>query len=364
MAYHIGRALIALREKNDADAETELKAALNLDSKSSAVYVALANLYMTRQDVKAATEAFATAAALSPPRAPIRMRLAQLKLQNGAPTEAKKMVEDIVREAPDYLPGRVFLMNMACNDKRDDDCANRVASVLSQDPSNDDALFQRGVIAISKGDATQAVRIFEQLSAMNSQDARARYELALAYLMYLKTAPADSQKALDAAETRLNEAVGLAPKFEQAILILSELKIRKGNAAAAVDLLLPLVKDKPELAEAQYLLATAYQSQQQSDKASAVFRQMMDLFPKDPKPPFLLGSILVTQGRQSEAREAFEKSIEISPDYLPPTESLINLDIDEKNYSGAIELAQKHIDKDPKSAQALALRGKIYLGPA
>ena len=55
-------------------------------------------------------------------------------------------------------------------------------------PLNYDALFQSGLSSLAKGDATQAIRIFEQLSNMNRQDARVRYQLALAYLLYAKTA--------------------------------------------------------------------------------------------------------------------------------------------------------------------------------
>ena len=80
--------------------------------------------------------------------------------------------------------------------------------------------------------------------------------------------------------------IKLDPHFEQAILLLSELKIRKGSAAAAVDLLLPLIKERPQTAQAQYLLATAYLAQRTADQGLAVYRRMTDLFPKDPQPPF------------------------------------------------------------------------------
>ena len=71
--------------------------------------------------------------------------------------------------------------------------------------------------------------------------------------------------------------------------------------------------------------------------------------------------MLLQRGQQPEARKAFEKSIEISPDYLPATEMLVDLDLAAKQYAPAIERVQKLIDKDPKLAQPWGLRGKIYL---
>ena len=42
-------------------------------------------------------------------------------------------------------------------------------------------------------------------------------------------------------------------------------------------------------------------------------------------------------------------------------EALVNLDIADKQYATALDRVQQRIDKDPKSVQAWALRGKIYL---
>ena len=253
-------------------------------------------------------------------------------------------------------------MQMVCAEHQDDDCAKRVTNILAQDSLSYEALFQDGIFNLAKNDAAKAIREYEYLSGSYRSNSQVRYQLARAYLLYAKTAsPVESRKASEAAENSLIEAIKLAPHFEQAILLLSELKIRKGNPAAAVDLLVPLIKERPQTAQAHYLLASAYLAQQQADKALAVYRKMTELFPKDPQPPFLIGTILLAQRQQSEARQAFEKSLEISPDFLPATERLVDLDIADKQYAAALDRVQKQIDKDPKQAQAWALRGKIYL---
>jgi tetratricopeptide (TPR) repeat protein len=170
-----------------------------------------------------------------------------------------------------------------------------------------------------------------------------------------------SQKAVEAADTRLKEAIALDAHFDQAILLLADVKIRKGIPAAAVDLLAPLVKERPQIAQAHYLLASAYLAQQKQNDALAIYRRMTELFPKDPQPPFLVGSILLAQGQQSDARKEFERSIDIGPDYAPTVEKLVDLDVAEQQYATALARAEKQIDKSPKLAQAWGLRGKIYL---
>ena len=344
-------------------AESEFKAAVNLDPKSSEAYAALGTLYWLRNDLKEAGQALKTAADLAPPRSPTPLRYADFLVKTGVTAEGKKILEDINRKHPDYLPPRVYLMRIACAERADgEDCAARVQNILAQDALNFDALFQSGSLSLAKGEAEKAVRDFEQLNNTYGQSAQARYQLARSYLLYANSVnPVKRQNLVDAAENNLSVAVQLDPHFAPAIVLLAELKIRKGNPAAAVDLLVALTKERPQIAQAQYLLATAYLLQQKRDEALAVYRQMTELFPKDPQPRLIAGSLLLEQGKPQEARSAFEKAVEISPDYLPATEKLVDMDIAAKQYAAALDRVQKFIDKDPKLAQPWALRGKIYL---
>src|SRR5262245_34820289 len=361
---HLALASLDLRQNEQPRAESEIKTALNLDPKSIEAHAALASLYWSRNDLKEADQAFETAVELAPPRSPARMRYVDFLLKTGGNAEAKKILEETNQKIPDYLPPRVLLMKMACAEHQEDDCVARVKNILSQDSINYDALYQDGILNLKKGDAIGAIRDFEYLSSAYRQNPLVRYQLALAYLLYAKDASdtdTTRRDAVEAAESRLNEAVCRQPRCKHAAMLLAELKLRKGNPASAVDLLEPLTKERPQIAQAQYLLATAYLAQQKSDKALAVYRQMTELFPKDPRPSFLIGSLLLGQGQQAEARKAFEKSNEISPDFLPAVERLVDLDIADKQYAAGIDRVQKVIDKDPKLAQPWALRAKIYL---
>ena len=156
--YHLALGALDLRQNDQARAESEFKAALTLDPKSSEAYAALALVYWSRNDLKEADQAFKTAADLAPPRSPMRVRYADFLLKTGANAEAKNILEETNRKLPDYLPPRVFLMKMACAEHQDEDCAARVQNILAQDPLNYDALFQDGILSRAKGDARQAIR--------------------------------------------------------------------------------------------------------------------------------------------------------------------------------------------------------------
>jgi tetratricopeptide (TPR) repeat protein len=360
--YHLALGTLALRQRDTAQAQSEFEAAAKLDPKSALAYLALAKLAWSQNDLEAADKAFKTAVEVSPLRSPTRLPYADFKLRNGATAEAKTILNEITAKYPDYLPPRVWSMKIACAERQDDDCAARVRNILAQDQINYDAVFQEGLLSLAAEEFTKAERNFEYLSKNYPQDAQARFQLALAYLASAKDAkPDDAREKIDNAESHLNEAVTLDPQFEPAVLLFAERKIRKGTFARAIVALTELLKQQPRSVKANYLLASAYLAQQLPEPALRVYRQMTQLFPNDPQPLTLIGTILLEQRRPADARRALEKSLEIAPDYMPAIERLVDLDVAEKQYAAALERLPNPIDSNPKAAELLALRAKIHV---
>ena len=253
-------------------------------------------------------------------------------------------------------------MRIACAEKQDDSCKAQVAAILKQDPINFDALLQDGAFKLASGDVNTAAREFAFLNSNYAPNPQVRFQLARANLLQAKVAnPVESKKALDSAESNLSEAVKLNPNFEAAILALSELKIRKGSPAAAVDLLKPLVQQQPKNPQPYYLLAAAYVAQRNPTEATAIYQHMTELFPTFPEPRFLLGTVQLAQGNRQDAYANLEKAGEIDPNYLPAVERLVDLDLADKQAAKATSRIQAYIEKNPKSAQALAIRAKVHL---
>ncbi len=213
----------------------------------------------------------------------------------------------------------------------------------------------RGNLDLARGEPAKALRVFEAMSKIYPRSPQVRYRLAVAFLQ-------DSQSAaVEAAANSLEAAVSLDPHFDDAVVLLAEIRIRKGQFAAAIDSLATAIKERPQIPQAHLLLASAYLAQHNQDQALAIYREMEELFPKDPRPPFLIGLTQLAQGQQPAARTAFERSLEVSADYLPALERLVDLDIADKQYVVALDRIRKQVDRNPKLAQLWAIRGKIYL---
>src|SRR6266516_2920612 len=159
----------------------------------------------------------------------------------------------------------------------------------------------------------------------------------------------------------LNQAKTLEPNYAEAILLLAELNIRKGQSAAAITSLAQLVKQQPQLAQAHLLLASAYLMQKEADRALAVYRQMGALFPKNADVPYFSGFVLAQQNKRAEARKAYERTLELAPEDHAAVEQLVNLDLADKQYAAALSRATQMTQKYPKAAEPWLLVAKVHL---
>jgi tetratricopeptide (TPR) repeat protein len=351
-AFHLALGMLAMRQRNMDEAGIELRQALAASPKSSQTYLAMAELQGLRKNESGAAGDFKMAAELAPLRSIIRTRYADYLVQHGAPEDARKFLVETTQKAPDFIPAWVSMMNLALDRKQYEEAAQCAVTILERDPINYDALLCRGSVCLARGEAAGAVENLEHMDSLYKKSPEVKYELALAYLM-----AQDKVKAM----AHLDQALVLDPFFVKAVLLQAQMDIRGGEPASAVALLTRLLRKIPSVVQAHMLLADAYLAQQRPDAAIAVYRNVAQAMPANPQIQFILGLALAGPRKLPEARAAFEKSLQIAPDYLPAAEQLINLDLAGHNYKEATALAQAQIGKSPKAAEPWELMARIDL---
>ena len=349
-AYHLVQGMVALREQNLTGAENELNLALAANPNSSEAYYGLADLYTLQKKMTAAAAALEKASDLSPIRSPLRSRYIDYLFQTGQVDKGRKLAEEVIEKAPDYMPGWIGVMNMSLSQKRYDDAAKYANAILARDERNYEGLMGLGQVALAKSDTAQAILQFERLEALYKKSPQVKYELGSAYL-----STHDKVKGM----SYLNQALALDPTYRLAILLSGEMDIRNGDAVSAVKLLSHYLQKVPSDGQAALLLAQAYLAQQKTDSAIAVYKKMSEALPKNPQIPMLMGMVLAQQHRNADARAAFEKTLSLSPGYLQGAEQLIDLDISEHKYAAAADEAQTQITKNPTAAEPWELLAKI-----
>ena len=350
--YHLALERMLLLHNDLTGAERETRIALTLDPKSSAAYEDLGGLFLLKRDAKQAGQAYQTAARLAPVRSVTRLQDIGFRIRTGDAAAGKRDLEALSRAAPDYIPAWIFAMKLAFAERRLSDCSAAIQTILFRDPGNYDAVLERGILKLAQNDALGAVEQLKAAEELYPRVPQIKYELALAY-----TRSGDTIRATD----RLNQAILLAPNYNEAILLLADLNDRNGNSAGAIAALNPLVERTPQFRQAYLLLAHSYLNEKNTVLALSTYQRMTSAFPKDPEPLYRSGLILAQSARLKQAREAFEKAVQVAPSYAAALEMLVRLDLTEKQPGAATARVQNLIAKYPKAGGPWLLKSEIDL---
>jgi tetratricopeptide (TPR) repeat protein len=344
--------MLDLRQRNLPTAQAAFQKALTLDPKSSAAYAALGTLYWAQGNLPEADQALAKSAELSPPRSSRRLAYAQFKLQTGDPSAARRVLEELTRKTPDYLPAWLALAEMAARERKYDDSLALIAKILVRDDIMPEALLLSSRLRLLKGENDKAVGELEKMLKIYPRAYEVHYQLGLAYL-----ATGSKEKAI----ASLNQAVALAPGYTEAVVALANLRTGGGDPIAAVASLKQYLQQHPDAAQAWLSLAEAYRAQGNPDDALGAYRELEKRFPRNPQGPFLTGLMLRQQNKNDEARQAFNRAIGLAPGYLPAVEQLVDLDLAESHYATAHQRIDGLLAANPKLAEAYLLRARIFL---
>lgn len=348
----VALAVLDLRQRKFADAQSALERALAADPKASIVPFILGALYAAQNDRERAEKYYAQAATLSPMRSNKRVRHAHYMLQSGKVDAARAALEEMTTAAPDYIPAQILLADILGNLMKLDEGLSAIGKALSRDAAHPEAMLIHGRLLVAKGEKEKAISELERAVGQYPQSSQLHHQLGAAYF---------ANNDLARAIASLTQAVTLAPTSTGSILLLAEVNMRQRNFANAVTALKQLLQKQPELVPARLLLADALRAQGNLNEALTVYRELAAAAPKNAQVQQLMGMVYIQQRKLAEARATFTKALEVDPDFIPALEQLVNIDLFEKNYARARGRMQKQIERQPKAAGLYYTLARIYL---
>ena len=125
--------------------------------------MAMGDLYLFQKDQKQAGEEFKKAADLAPVRSIERLKYLQFKWGTADAEEVRRISTEMTRQAPDYLPGWIWLAELAYKDKKYDEALSLLENVFSRDPQYIDGRRLESDVLLAKGDTKKAVEVLERL---------------------------------------------------------------------------------------------------------------------------------------------------------------------------------------------------------
>src|SRR5437016_6354412 len=188
--FHLASASLAFQSGDTATASDQVRQALASEPNSYRPHSAMARIYGLQNDLNGARQEIKTAAELAPLRSSERIKYAEVQAASGAIDQAKASLQNITRQAPDYLPAWFDLARIAFTQKNYDESLSLLENISSRDPDNPEAGMLQSEVWLTKGDSGKAIAILDRLDSTYPNTPVIKFALARAYLSAKNTGQA------------------------------------------------------------------------------------------------------------------------------------------------------------------------------
>jgi Flp pilus assembly protein TadD len=171
-----------------------------------------------------------------------------------------------------------------------------------QDRGKTDALFARAEKALKEGNFSHAADLFEEYVSLVPRRADALNALGVALF---------NLRRYQDAEQRYREALDINPEYANALMNLAA--VLQANPEAAEPLVRRVLKVNPKYPEARATLGVMLLTSGREHEAKVAFRKALKLSPRDPIALYGLAQIARVEGRFDDEQSLLERTLEISP---------------------------------------------------
>lgn len=277
--------------------------------------------------------------------APYETRLAELAIRENNPTEARRLVDQMLKARPKDPTALVMRAGLNLAESKGDK-AKIESAIADYEAANktrrtEIVTFNIGRARHTLKDYNRARAAFEESLKLNPNFLPAR--LALAEMALDRRDPTSAQKYAD-------EALALSPNLVPARLLRTRSLVQLGQMKVAQAELEKLVEAAPKVSDAQYQLAMVHLAQNQAKLAEPLVRRMEEL--KDPRATDLRIELAAREGQHAEARKLLEAELAKDPNRVDYWLALGNVASLAKDTPAAESAYRKALEKDPKSLLA------------
>ncbi len=163
---------------------------------------------------------------------------------------------------------------------------------------------------------------------------------------------AKTAEAYDEAQRLVEAGLDEHPKENRLLLALAEVQIHRGSRERARSLLLQVLKAEEKNPLVHELLALSYHPDD-PELVKMHVKNAIELAPRTARYYVLLGDSYLAKEKYDEAKDAFERALEIDPRNLEVMLSLARIADQQGNKKGAIERYRKALELEPERLQTV-----------
>ncbi|GAB4439255.1 MAG: hypothetical protein OHK0026_05010 [Rhodocyclaceae bacterium] len=304
VAAHYSAFMILTRDGKLAEAKAQIESLRKAVPKHPITAYLQALVARQENNLPVARDRVAEALKLAPDFLPALMLSGIVNSQLSSYELAEQHLNKVLAQAPNSFLAKRMLIGVLVRTGRAARALELAQSLLKQAPDNPEVLSVAASAYMLAGDAKQATALFEKSARLAPKDAKKRTGLALAHFAGGEAARAvQDLEAASAADTSRVDA--------DVLLVLQHLRTKQFDKAL---------------------------------EAAAVIERKM---PDSPATHNLKGQVLSAAGKP--ARAAFERALQLRPDFVPALLNLGRIDLAEKKPEAAKKRFEDAIAKNPKN---------------
>jgi tetratricopeptide (TPR) repeat protein len=393
-SYHTEAALLQTADPaKEAAVESELGKAASLDAADATPHLVLASLLEKKGDLQGAEQQFASAIAIAPQNVQARSALAGLEFREGRKDNAEQTLHQAVVDLPeseeaatllkDYYGktgqlerGESVFADLTAKypksfaikityagilfDRRDYAKASSVAADLTKNNAGNPLLqILNALLLLNGGKTDDALAMLQK--AVKDNPNNVQIQLMLAQV-------AASKGDMATAEASFQNAAKLNPGNLEAASGLAQIAILRNDAGLLTEVAEKTMQQHPDFVGSYLWRGTAEASRKEYDKAQADYQTVIKMSPDNSSVYLQMAELQLAQGHIPEGKVLLQKSLDKDPNSVRAAGMLAAYDLQANQPAKAVERLQAQIAKEPANAgfysdlAAIQLQTKDYKG--
>jgi tetratricopeptide (TPR) repeat protein len=329
-----------LKGEYDSAIET-FQAAISRAPSVAASHYFLGKARTAKGQIRLAERDFLKAGELDPKQAATKIALAELYVIRQEGKLAEPLLTEIIQERGED-PKLLWLLAQALRFQgRFEEAEQVVERFIAGSPEKAEGYYEFGRILQAWGKPDEALPQFRKAAALNPKAANAA--AAVAGIFMARNERRKAEEWLGQCLPRVDDKALLFNLLGRIALSDNDLEQAKKDFRSSIDA-------NPDMLDSYLSLAGVYRRQNAEEDAVRLYESLLERNPESPSVLMLIGMLYETMGRESKAARYYEKALEINPDFGSAANNLAWYYAEEGDDLGrALLLAEKARERLPEN---------------
>lgn len=348
---HAARAdvLVALGRNDEAVAAFD--AALKARPRMVVYHFALISLLLRDGKLDVAEQRLAAMSKVAPKDSSTLYLKAFVDFRRDRNGEAREAIEAVLRQTPENLPAQLLAGGIYLKLGEHVLAQRHLETVLARAPGQPLARRFMAASLLATGQPVRARELLQPVLA-STDDAST---MTLAGQVFLAAGD------FDAASDYFARAVDANPEDAGARTRLAVARLSSGDEAGALADLEAATAMDSGAGQAEFALILTHLRRGEFDEAMRIQQQLESKQPDNPQTHNVKGGILMAKRDLPAARVAFERALQLRPDFLSAAVNLARIDLAENQRDQAFQRFERVIEANPRVTDAYLLLAELMM---